>query len=151
MPHSRSANQTFTSCPLPAAPLNLCPNLQPTRTVQIIRGWFGERQAEFAEMGRRAKAIAKPHALFDICRDLNTLVGVRRLCVGVCSVACLTTDLLATWHGVCMLQPCDRLCHASCTVADRHAPIPTLPAPQVPAELQGVTGAAAAAPMLAAA
>lgn len=26
-------------------------------------------------MGRRAKAIAKPHALFDICRDLNTLVS----------------------------------------------------------------------------
>lgn len=25
-------------------------------------------------MKARAKALAKPHALFDICRDLNTLV-----------------------------------------------------------------------------
>lgn len=25
-------------------------------------------------MARRAKALGKPHALFDICRDLNTLV-----------------------------------------------------------------------------
>ncbi len=45
-----------------------------TPSPQIIRGWFGERRAEFEEMGRRCKAIAKPHALFDICRDLNTLV-----------------------------------------------------------------------------
>ncbi|KAI7838470.1 hypothetical protein COHA_007733 [Chlorella ohadii] len=46
----------------------------PERAAKIIRGWFGERRAEFEEMGRRCKAIAKPHALFDICRDLNTLV-----------------------------------------------------------------------------
>jgi hypothetical protein len=40
---------------------------------QIVQGWFGERKAEFAEMGRRARALAKPDALFDICRDLHTL------------------------------------------------------------------------------
>jgi hypothetical protein len=45
----------------------------PQRAAQIISGWFGERRAEFEEMRRRAKALAKPHALFDICRDLATL------------------------------------------------------------------------------
>ncbi|KAL4447742.1 hypothetical protein ABPG75_004961 [Micractinium tetrahymenae] len=45
----------------------------PQRAAQIIRSWFGEKRAEFEEMGRRARALGKPHALFDICRDLATL------------------------------------------------------------------------------
>lgn len=69
---------------------------RPARAPQVIRGWFGERRAEFEGMARRAKAIAKPHALFDICRDLNTLVRpqncvvvVAGLCVAAGASACL--------------------------------------------------------------
>lgn len=46
----------------------------PERAARVIQSWLGEAKAEFQEMGRRAKALGKPHALFDICRDLNTLV-----------------------------------------------------------------------------
>lgn len=45
----------------------------PQRAAQIIRRWFGEAREEFQEMKARAKALGKPHALFDICRDLHTL------------------------------------------------------------------------------
>lgn len=46
----------------------------PQRVAQLIKGWFGEKRAELEEMARRAKALSKPHALFDICRDLHTMV-----------------------------------------------------------------------------
>jgi hypothetical protein len=45
----------------------------PQRAAQLIRGWFGERAQEFAEMAERARALAKPGALLDIVRDLATL------------------------------------------------------------------------------
>jgi 1,2-diacylglycerol 3-beta-galactosyltransferase len=45
----------------------------PAKAAQLIKGWLGEQRAEFEEMKRRAKALGKPHALFDICRDLATL------------------------------------------------------------------------------
>jgi hypothetical protein len=41
--------------------------------LQIIQSWLGERSVEFQEMAARAKALGKPNALFDICRDLHTL------------------------------------------------------------------------------
>lgn len=53
----------------------------PAKAAQLIKGWLGERRDEFEEMKRRAKALGKPHALFDICRDLATLApapGARR-------------------------------------------------------------------------
>lgn len=47
----------------------------PERVARTIQAWLGpDARDEFAAMKVRAKALGKPHALFDICRDLNGLV-----------------------------------------------------------------------------
>lgn len=47
---------------------------KPGRVAEIIKGWLSQGGQELAEMARRARAVSKPEALFDIVRDLDTLV-----------------------------------------------------------------------------
>lgn len=48
---------------------------RPDRVARVIKGWLSRGGAELAEMSRRARALGKPGALFDIVNDLATLVA----------------------------------------------------------------------------
>lgn len=51
-----------------------CFETNPAKVADIIGGWLAGGEGRLKELSDKAKAIAKPDALFDIVRDLATLV-----------------------------------------------------------------------------
>ena len=47
---------------------------KPARVAAIIKRWLSDGGPELREMAARAKALGRPEALFEIVRDLATLV-----------------------------------------------------------------------------
>jgi 1,2-diacylglycerol 3-beta-galactosyltransferase len=47
----------------------------PTRAAKVIQSWLAGGEGTLRRLAARAKALSKPDALFDIVRDLETLIG----------------------------------------------------------------------------
>lgn len=47
----------------------------PMQAANAIKGWLASGQGALKKMAARARALGRPDALFDIVRDLETLIG----------------------------------------------------------------------------